>query len=78
VRPPTTGPPNKAAIKVVTWERSRAREMLIGPRKMEGRIGEIVIERNDNTFPSALINAMNVKFFEDLALKLIFDTTIHA
>ena len=59
------GPPNKAAMKVVTWDKSRARDMLIGPSGIDGIMGEIVIESADRTFPKALITAMNTKVFED-------------
>ena len=58
------GPPNKAAMKVVTWDKSRARDTLIGPSGIEGIMGDIVIDSADKTFPKALITAMNTKVFE--------------
>lgn len=64
VRPPTTGPPSKAAVKVAMWERSRASEKLTGPRGIDGTMGESCIEMKERTLPSAAMRAMKLSPFD--------------
>lgn len=71
VKQPMTGPPKRAAIKVVICERSRAREILIPPKGMEGIIGVTNMDKADRTLPKALIMAMKTILFEDLNVELI-------
>ena len=72
MRPPIPGPPKRAAMKVAVCERPRARETFIGPRGMEGTIGETVMERNDETVPRALIMATKTA---PLGLTLMIDAS---
>jgi len=58
------GPPSREAVKVARCERSNAREKEMGPRGIEGTIGESCIEMNERTFPRAAIRATKLIPFE--------------
>ena len=78
VIPPIKGPPKRAAMNVVRWERSRARETVTGPSGIEGIIGASWMEMKDRTLPRAAIIATNMRVF-DLNLSVIltlFTTTL--
>lgn len=58
---------------MVICDRSKAKEMLIGPNGIEGTIGETLMERNDKTFPIALITATKTTPLEDLKNDLMIE-----
>lgn len=72
VTPPTRGPPKRAAIKVVMWDKSRAKEKFRGPTGIDGMRGERWMDSNESTLPRAAIMDMNVKFFELRILLMIY------
>jgi len=57
-------PPNREAMKVARCEKSNAREKEMGPRGIDGTIGESWIEMNERTFPRAAIRATKLRPFE--------------